>query len=76
MEWACKNGLSYYHMGYVSEPPPTEGSDGWGLWRWKREWNGVLEKVFVYHKVLMPRFRKFILKPYEKIYNWKMKLGF
>jgi CelD/BcsL family acetyltransferase involved in cellulose biosynthesis len=76
MEWACKNGLSYYHMGYVSEPPPTEGSDGWGLWRWKREWNGILEKVYVYHKVLMPRFRKFILTPYEKIYNWKMKLGF
>jgi hypothetical protein len=76
MEWACKNGLSYYHMGYVSEPPPTEGSDGWGLWRWKREWNGLLEKVFVYHKVLMPRFRKFVLTPYEKIYNWKMKLGF
>ena len=76
MEWACNNGLSYYHMGYVSEPPPTEGSDGWGLWRWKREWNGILEKVYVYHKVLMPRFRKFILTPYEKIYNWKMKLGF
>ena len=75
MEWACNNGFSYYHMGYVSEPPPTEGSEGWGLWRWKREWNGILERVFVYHKVLMPRFRKFIINPYEKIYSLTRKFG-
>lgn len=69
MEWACKKGLSFYHMGYVSDPPPKKNQPGWGLWRWKREWNGLLEKVFIYHKVLMPKFKKFILSPYEKVYN-------
>lgn len=76
MEWACTKGLKYYHMGYVSEPPPTESSEGWGLWRWKREWNGLLERVYVYHKVLRPRLKKFIVAPYEKIYNVTRKLGF
>jgi hypothetical protein len=47
LKWACGEGLSWYHMGYVSEPPPAENSLGWGLWRWKREWNGQLEKVYV-----------------------------
>jgi hypothetical protein len=76
MEWACNEGLSYYHMGFVSEPPPSKSSMGWGLWRWKREWNGVLENVHVYHKVLMPKFKKFFLNPYEKIYNIAGKLRF
>jgi hypothetical protein len=76
MEWACKEGLSYYHMGYVSDPPPSVGSLGWGLWRWKKEWNGLLEKVMVYHKVLMPKFKKFVLSPYEKVYNFVRKLSF
>jgi len=76
MEWACNEGLSYYHMGFVSDPPPIEGSPGWGLWRWKREWKGLLEKVFVYHKVFMPKFKKFFLTPYEKIYDLKNKLAF
>ena len=61
MEWACNNGLMYYHLGSVSEPLPGERSPQWGLWRWKREWNGQLDKVFVYEKIYMPRFRKFIL---------------
>jgi len=76
MEWACNEGLSYYHMGFVSEPPPSQGSEGWGLWRWKREWNGTLQNVHVYHKVLMPRFKKFLLNPYEKVYNIASKLRF
>lgn len=76
MEWACSEGLSYYHMGGVSEPPPVEDSSGLGLWRWKREWNGELEKVFLYHKVYMPRFRKFVLAPYEKTGNIARKVGF
>jgi len=74
MEWACGEGLSYYHMGYVPEPLPTEGSELWGLWRWKREWNGQLEKTFVYHKVYMQKFRKFVLGPYGKIYNMARKM--
>jgi lipid II:glycine glycyltransferase (peptidoglycan interpeptide bridge formation enzyme) len=76
MEWACSEGLAWYHMGHVSEPPPTEDSSGWGLWRWKREWNGLLEKTFLYHKIYMPRFRKIVLTPYEKIYNRIRKVGF
>ena len=61
MKWAYSKGLSYYHLGSVSEPLPTDGSPQWGLWRWKREWNGRLEKTFVYDKIYMPRFRKFLL---------------
>lgn len=76
MNWAYGEGLSYYHMGFVSDPPPCKGSPDWGLWRWKREWNGILERVLVYRKVLMPRFRKFFLSPYEKIYNLARVLNF
>jgi lipid II:glycine glycyltransferase (peptidoglycan interpeptide bridge formation enzyme) len=67
IKWACNQGLSKYHMGHVSDPPPTEGSSHWGLWRWKREWNGQLEKTLVYHRIYMPKIRKFIIAPYEKI---------
>jgi len=76
MKSACEERLSYYHMGHVSEPPPTESSSTWGLWRWKREWNGQLEKKLVYHKIYMPKFRKFVLTPYEKTYNALRKVGF
>ncbi|MHA1267715.1 MAG: lipid II:glycine glycyltransferase FemX [Candidatus Helarchaeota archaeon] len=64
MEWACENGYNKYHMGLVSEPPPVEGSNEWGVWRWKREWRGNLEKIRVYEKVLLPRY-KLILKAKE-----------
>lgn len=67
MEWACGEGLSWYHMGHVFEPIPTENSPGWSLWRWKREWNGQLKKYYIYHKVYMPKLKKFFLNPYEKI---------
>ncbi|NWF86645.1 peptidoglycan bridge formation glycyltransferase FemA/FemB family protein [Candidatus Bathyarchaeota archaeon] len=76
MEWACSERLAFYHMGFVDEPPPVEGLSGWSLWRWKREWNGQLQKVYLYHKVFMPRFRKFVLTPYEKIYNLARKANF
>jgi lipid II:glycine glycyltransferase (peptidoglycan interpeptide bridge formation enzyme) len=74
MEWACSKGLSHYHMGFVNEPPPTKDSPEWGLWRWKREWNGQLEKMFLYNKVYRPRFKKLVLAPYEKIYNIMRKV--
>ena len=74
MDWACKSGFSYYHMGHVDEPPPTEGSAGWGLWRWKREWRGQLEKRYLYHKIYMPRFKRFFLTPYEKLYRYMRKV--
>ena len=60
MEWACQNGCSRYHMGLVDEPPPTEESSAWGIWRWKREWKGSLEGIQKFDKVLLPRY-KFIL---------------
>ncbi|MGQ9539365.1 MAG: lipid II:glycine glycyltransferase FemX [Candidatus Bathycorpusculaceae bacterium] len=71
MEWACQKGYSRYQMGLVSEPPPAEGSSSWGIWRWKREWNGKLERLQVYHKFYKPKY-KFILKAkrlVEKGYN-------
>lgn len=61
MEWACQKGYSKYQMGLVSEPPPYEGSKAWGIWRWKKEWNGSLHKLQVYHKYFKPRY-KLILK--------------
>lgn len=76
MEWARGEGLSWYHMGHVYEPLPTETALGWSLWRWKREWNGKLEKYCIYHKVYMPKLRKFVLTPYEKIGTTVRKIGF
>jgi hypothetical protein len=57
MEWAFQHGYSKYHMGLVSEPPPTAGSNAWGIWRWKREWNGSLGKLGVFDKVFLPRYK-------------------
>jgi CelD/BcsL family acetyltransferase involved in cellulose biosynthesis len=76
MEWACGEGFSWYHMGHVYVPLPTENSPGWSLWRWKREWNGQLKKYYIYHKVYMPNFKKFVLTPYEKIGKSLHKIGF
>ena len=67
MEWARSEGLSLYHLGHVYEPLPVENSPTWSLWRWKREWNGQLEKVYIYNKIYMAKFKKLIVDPYEKI---------
>ena len=75
MEWACGKGLSWYHMGHVYEPVPTENSPGWSLWRWKREWNGQLKKYCIYHKVYMPKLKRFVLTPSKKIYSKLSKIG-
>ena len=73
MEWACKNGFTRYHMGLVSDPPPSKESNSWGVWRWKREWKGELHRLVIYEKTFLPKY-KFILKlkqtlqkSYEKI---------
>jgi lipid II:glycine glycyltransferase (peptidoglycan interpeptide bridge formation enzyme) len=58
MEWACEHGYSWYHMGAVPEPEPSEGSPLWGLWRWKREWRGMLQGISVYSKVYFPTVRR------------------
>jgi hypothetical protein len=76
MEWAVSKGLSWYHLGFVSEPPPTEDSPGGGLWRWKREWNGQFEKAYVYRKIYMPKFKKFFINPYKKTIGIVQKIGF
>ena len=57
VEWACQNGYSKYQMGLVSEPPPTEGSSAWGIWRWKREWKGNLERIQIFDKLFLPRYK-------------------
>jgi len=64
MKWACHKGYSNYHMGLVTEPPPAEGSSAWGIWRWKREWNGYLKRMQMFYKLFLPRF-KLILKAKE-----------
>jgi lipid II:glycine glycyltransferase (peptidoglycan interpeptide bridge formation enzyme) len=57
MEWACENGYLKYNMGGVDEPPPTEGSSKWGIWRWKREWKGNLERIETFDKIILPQYK-------------------
>jgi lipid II:glycine glycyltransferase (peptidoglycan interpeptide bridge formation enzyme) len=57
MEWACQNSYSKYDMGYVPEPLPTEDSSNWGIWRWKKEWNGSLERTQTFSKTFLPRYK-------------------
>lgn len=57
MEWACANGYSKYNMGMVDDPVPTEESAKWGIWRWKREWNGYLEKIEIFEKTILPQYK-------------------
>jgi len=64
MKWACQRGYSSYHMGLVTEPPPAEDSSAWGIWRWKREWNGTLKRIQIFYKLFSPSF-KLILKAKE-----------
>jgi hypothetical protein len=44
-------------MGMVNEPVPTDKSSGWGIWRWKREWNGSLERIEIFRKFILPQYR-------------------
>ncbi len=76
MEWCSKAGLSFYNLGTVPNPVPVEASKMWGLWRWKREWNGELNKTFLYYKIFMPKFTKLVLTPYYKIYAPLQELVF
>jgi hypothetical protein len=64
MEWAIKNGFSAYQIGLISEPLPVEGSKDWGIWRWKREWNGNLNRIQIFSKYYLTRY-KFVLKAKE-----------
>jgi len=57
MEWASKNGYFQYNMGGVDEPPPTKESTKWGIWRWKREWKGSLEKIETFNKIILPQYK-------------------
>lgn len=71
MEWGCEQGFSRYHMGLVTEPVPTKGSHTWGVWRWKREWNGTLEIVRIFRKALyLPQVARaiaLIIRSYENL---------
>jgi len=71
MEWACRKGYSWYHMGLVPDPPPTRGSNAWGIWRWKREWNGKLRRLKVFSKTFLPRYKLMLKakKLVEKTYG-------
>ncbi len=79
MEWACQNGYSKYDMGHVSEPPPTEESSAWGIWRWKREWKGSLERMQTFDKLFLPRYKlilqtkKLVERGYEGIRRTELK---
>lgn len=47
MEWGCKQGFLKYHMGEVR---PEKASSAGGIWRWKEEWNGDLDHVYIFSK--------------------------
>jgi hypothetical protein len=48
MEWGCKRGFLRYYMGDVR--PDAKGSHDTGIWRWKKEWNGDLDPVYIFRK--------------------------
>jgi lipid II:glycine glycyltransferase (peptidoglycan interpeptide bridge formation enzyme) len=60
MKWACENNYSKYNMGMVDEPLPTKESSKWGIWRWKREWNGSLERIEIFDKIILPKYKPII----------------
>ncbi len=60
IELACKDGLSCYNLGAVPDPP--EG----GLWKWKSEWMGQLEKMPICHRVYMPKL-KLVIDTYNQM---------
>ncbi|MFB3888923.1 MAG: lipid II:glycine glycyltransferase FemX [Candidatus Bathyarchaeia archaeon] len=74
MKWACENGYSKYNMGMVDEPTPTEKSSKWGIWRWKREWKGTLEKTEIFDKTVLPKYRP-ILQAYRTLLRAKTILS-
>jgi len=61
MEWAVERGYLRYQMGLISEPPPSPESPSWGIWRWKKEWKGHMEKLNVFQKRFHRKY-SFILK--------------
>lgn len=76
MEWGSQEGYLRYHMGIVDEPLPTKESKAWGIWRWKREWKGSLEKIQVFDRTILPKYsfvlktqnaKKFLRKVYTRI---------
>lgn len=73
MEWACEQHFTRYHMGLVSQPVPSEGSASWGIWRWKREWNGNLKSILIFEKVCLPRYKhllaakRLLERSYERV---------
>jgi len=66
MEWASQKGYLRYYMGLVPEPPPARGSSMWGIWRWKREWNGNLKRMQRFEKLFFPEY-KLMLKAKETV---------
>ncbi|MEM2914807.1 MAG: peptidoglycan bridge formation glycyltransferase FemA/FemB family protein [Candidatus Bathyarchaeia archaeon] len=80
MEWASQRGYLKYHMGFVTEPPPMEGSPSWGIWRWKKEWNGNLEKLKIYQKFFHTKYKlifkvgRFAEKSYDRLRTLKSRI--
>jgi len=74
MEWASENHYLKYDMGEVDEPPPTEGSSRWGIWRWKKEWKGNFEGFEKFDKIILPRY-KLLLDARDFAYKRLRKLG-
>lgn len=74
MEWASENGYFKYNMGGVDEPPPSKESAKWGIWRWKKEWKGSLEKIETFNKIILPQY-KLLLKARDLVAKGMTRLN-
>ena len=68
MEWASAKGFTKYNMGMVDAPIPTEGSSKWGIWRWKKEWHGYLERIEIFEKIILPKYKR-VLQARDTVYE-------
>jgi len=68
MEWAHQQGLSRYHMGGIN---PDPNASSYGVYRWKIEYGGTMEKMLNYDKVYLPRLagliEKGLVPPYRAL---------
>jgi len=72
MEWAHQQGLSRYHMGGIN---PDPHASSYGVYRWKIEYGGAMEKMLNYDKVYLPRLAGLIEKGLVPPYRALKKLG-
>jgi len=68
MQWAHQHRLLHYQMGGIN---PDPHSSSYGVYRWKIEYGGAMEKMLNYDKVYYPRLtgliKKGLIPPYRAL---------